>query len=159
MLSNCGVREDSWKSLDCKRIKPVNPKGNKLWIFIARTGTEAKAPILWPPNGNSLKLTEKAPDARKDWRQEEKGTTEDKLVGWHHWLNGHEFEQTPGVGEGQGSLACCSPWGHRVRHDWTTNIFTQSDAIVDYPVLWTTDHSFSISNQGQKGATATMEVH
>ena len=107
-----GVREDSWKSLDCKRIKPVNPKGNKLWIFIARTGTEAKAPILWPPDGKS-QFIRKDPDAGKDWRQEEKGTTEDKLVGWHHWLNGHEFEQTPGVGEGQGSLACCSPWGHK----------------------------------------------
>ena len=110
MLSNCGVREDSWESLDCKRIKPVNPKGNQLWIFIGRTDAEAEAPILWPPDGKS-QFIRKEPDAGKDWRQEEKGTTEDELVGWHHWLNGHEFAQTPGAGEGQGSLACCSPWG------------------------------------------------
>ena len=95
--------------LDCKEVKPINPKGNQSWIFIGRTDAEAEAPILWSPDAQSW-LTGKDPDAGKDWRQEEKGMTEDEMVGWHHWLNWHEFEQAPGDGEGQGSLACCSPW-------------------------------------------------
>ena len=82
------------------------------WIFIGRTDAEAETPILWPPDARNW-LSGKDPDAGKDWRQEEKGTTEDEMVGWHHWLDGHEFEQTPGAGEGQGNLACCSPWGHK----------------------------------------------
>ena len=98
--------------LDCKEIKLVNPKGNQPWIFIGRTDAEAKAPILWPPDKKSWHFG-KDSGAGKDWRQEEKGTTEDEVVGWHHLLNGHEFEQVPGDGEGQGSLACCSPWGHK----------------------------------------------
>ena len=98
--------------LDCKEIKPVNPKGNQSWIFIGRTDAEVETPILWSPDGKNW-LTGKDPDIGKDWRQEKKGTTEDKMVGWHHPLNGHEFEQASGVGDGQGSLACCSPWGHK----------------------------------------------
>ena len=97
--------------LDCK-IKPVNPKRNQSWIFIERTDAEAETPILWPPDVKNW-LVGKDPDAGKDWRQEEKGTTEDEMVGWHHRLSGHEFEQAPGVGDGQGSLACCRPWGHK----------------------------------------------
>ena len=96
--------------LDCKEIKPVNPKGNQPWIFIGRTDAESEAPILWPPDAKSW-LIVKDPDAGQDWRQEEKGATEDEMVGWHHWINGHESEQAPGDGEGQGSLACCSPRG------------------------------------------------
>ena len=98
--------------LDSKEIKPVNPKGNQSGIFTGRTDAEAKAPILWPPDAKS-QLIGKDPDAGKDWRQEEKGTTEDEMVGWHHWLNGHEFEQAPGDGEGQGSVVCSSPRGHK----------------------------------------------
>ena len=94
--------------LDCKEMKPIYPKGNQSWIFIGMTDTET--PILWPSDAKNW-LIGKDPDSGKDWRQEEKGTTEDEMVGWHHWLDGHEFEQTPGVGDGQGSLACCSPWG------------------------------------------------
>ena len=94
----------SW-SLDSKEIKPVNPKGNQLQIFIERTDAEAEAPTLWPPDVKSW-ITGKVPDAGKDWEQKEKGMTEDEMAGWHHWLNGHEFEQTPGDGEGQGRLAC-----------------------------------------------------
>ena len=109
MLLNCGVGEDFESLLDCKEIKPGNPKGDQSWIFTGGTDAEAEAPILWPPDLKSW-LIGKAPDAGKDWRQKEKGMTEDKMVGWHHWLNGHEFEQAPGDGEGQG-LACCSPWG------------------------------------------------
>ena len=96
--------------LDCKEIKSVNPKGNQSWIFFGRT--DADAPILWPPDGKSW-LSKKDPDAGKDWRQEEKGTTENKMVRWHHRLNGHVFEQAPGDGDGQGGLVCCSPWGRQ----------------------------------------------
>ena len=98
--------------LDCKEIQPVHPKGNQSWIFIGRTDPEAETPILWPPDAKN-RLIVKDPDAGKDWRQEEKGTTEDEMVGWHHQLNGHEFEWTPGISDGQGSLACCSPWGRK----------------------------------------------
>ena len=98
--------------LDCKEIKPVNPEGNQSWIFIGRTDAEAETPILWPPDAKSW-LIWKDSDARKDRRQKEKGTTEDEMVGWLHWLDGHEFEQAPAIGEGQGSLGCCSPWGCR----------------------------------------------
>ena len=109
--------------LDCKEIKPVNPKGNQSWIFIAITNADAEAPILWPPDAKS-QLTGKDPDAGRDWRQEEKGTTEDEMVGWHHWLDGHVSEKAPGVGDGQGGLVCCSPWGHKEsdttkRLNWT----------------------------------------
>ena len=86
--------------LDCKEIQPVNPKGNQFWMFIGRTDVETEAPILWPPDAKNW-LIRKDPDAGKDWRQEEKGTTEDDMVGWHHQLNGHEFEQAPGGGNGQ----------------------------------------------------------
>ena len=96
--------------LDCKEIQPVYPKGNQSWIFIGRTDAEAETSILWPPDAKNW-LIGKDPDAGKDWMQEEKRTTEDEMVGWHHWLNGHEFEQAPGVGDGQGGLACCIPWG------------------------------------------------
>ena len=104
--------------LDCK-IKPVNPKGNQSWIFIGRTDAEAETPILWPPDAMNW-LIGKDPDAGKDWRQE-KGTTEDETVGWHHWLDGQEFEQVLGVGDGQGRLACCSSWGHKELNttDWS----------------------------------------
>ena len=96
--------------LDCKGIHPVHPIGNQSWIFIGRTNTEAETPILWPRAGKNW-LIEKDPEAGKDWRQEEKGMTEDEIVGWHHRLSGHEFEKIPENSEGQMSLACYSPWG------------------------------------------------
>ena len=105
--------------LDSKEIQPVNPKGNQPWIFIGRTAAEAEAPILWPPDVKSW-LIGKDTDAGKDWRREEKGPTEDEVVGWHHRIDGHEFEQTLGDSRGQGSPACCSPWARRVGHDWAT---------------------------------------
>ena len=95
-----------------KKKKTVNSKGNQYWIFIWRTEAEAEAPILRLPDAKSW-LIGKDPDAGKDWRREKKGTTEDEMVGWHHRLNGREFEQEAGVGEGQRSLECCSPWGHK----------------------------------------------
>ena len=96
--------------LDCKEIQTVHPNGNQSWIFIGRTDAENETPILWPPDAKNW-LIGKDHDAGQDWGQEEKGMTEDEMVGWHHWLNEHEFEQTLGVGDGQGNLACCSPWG------------------------------------------------
>ena len=98
--------------LDCKEIQPVHPKGNQSWIFIGRTDVEAEVSLLWPPDAKNW-LIWKDPDAGKDWRWEEKGTTEDEMVGWHHWLNGHELEQALGVGDGQGGLVCCSPRGRK----------------------------------------------
>ena len=119
--------------LDSKEIKPVNPKGSHQWIFIGRTDAEAEALILWPPNEKS-RLTGKAADAGKDWRQEEKGMIEDEMVGWHHWLDGHEFEQAPGDGEGQGSLTCCSPWGQK-ESDTTEELNDDNEEEV-HPWQW-----------------------
>ena len=101
----CGVGEDSWESL-------VHPRGNQSWIFIGRTNAEAETPVLWPPDAKNW-LIWKDPDARQDWSQEKKGMTDDEMVGWHHRLDGHEFEWALGVGQGQRSLACCSPWGRK----------------------------------------------
>ena len=109
--------------LDCKEIQPVHPKGDQSWVFIGRTDVEAETPILWPPDAKSW-LIWKDPDAGKDWGQEEKGMTEDKMVGWHHQLDGHGFGWTLGVGDGQGGLACCDSWGRKKSHtterlNWT----------------------------------------
>ena len=98
--------------LDCKEIQPGHPKGDQSWVFIGRTDAKAETPIFWPPHGKSW-LIGKDPDAGRDWGQEEKGTTEDEMAWWHHQLNGHEFGWTPGVGDGQGGLACCNSWGHK----------------------------------------------
>ena len=123
MLLNCGVGKDSWDSLGLQGDQPVHPKGDWSWVFIGSTDVEAETPILWPPDVKSW-LIGKDPDAGKDWRQEEKGMTEDEVVGWHHWLNGHGFGWTPGVGDGQGGLVCCGSWGLREsdtteRLNWT----------------------------------------
>ena len=118
--------------LDCKEIQPVHSKGDQPWVFNGRTNTEAEASIFWPPDATNW-LIGKDPDAGKDWRWEEKGTTEDEMVGWHHWLKGHESEQALGVGDGQGSLACCSPWGHRVGHNWVTEL---NWVILDCQMAW-----------------------
>ena len=104
-------------ALDCKEIQPVHAKRNQSWIFIGRTDVEAETLILWPPDENWL--IGKDPGAGKDWRQEEKGATEDEMIGWHHWLSGQEFEQALGAGDGQGGLTCCSPWGCKRLSDWT----------------------------------------
>ena len=108
---------------DCKEIQPVHPKGNQSWIFIGRTDDKAETPVLWPPIMKNW-LIGKDPDAGKDWRQEVKGTREGEIVGWHHGFDGHEFEQAPGVGDGQEGLACSRPWGHKESHsterlNWT----------------------------------------
>ena len=98
--------------LDYEEIKPVNPKGNQSWIFIGRTDVEVETPIFWPPDAKNW-LIGKDPDAGKDWGQEEKGMTEDEMVGWHHRLDGHGFGWTLGVGDGQGGLVCCDSWGRK----------------------------------------------
>ena len=98
--------------LGSREVKPVNPKRNQFWIFIGRTDAEAEAPIVWLPDRKKW-LLRKDPDAGKDWRQEEKGMTEDEMVGWHHRLDGPKFEQALWVGDGQGGLACCSSWGRK----------------------------------------------
>ena len=126
MLLNYGVGEALESPLDCKEIKPGNPKGNQPWIFIGRTDAEAEIPILWP-RGKEL-TPWKRPWCWKDWGQEEKGMTEDEAVRWHHRHDGHEFEQAPGVGDGQGGLACCSPWGSKEsdmteRLNWTEQCY------------------------------------
>ena len=116
------LEKTSETPLDCKKNKQINPKRNQPWIFIGRTEAEAEAPILWPPDTKSW-LIRKDPGAGKDWGQEKKGMIEDEMVEWHYRLKGHEFEQTPGVSEGQGNLVCSSLWGHRVQtqlSDWTT---------------------------------------
>ena len=110
MHLNCGAGEDSWGPLDCKEIQPVHSKGDQSWDFFGRNDAEAETPVLWPPHAKSW-LTGKDSDAGRDWGQEEKGTTEDEMSGWHHWLDGHESEWTLGVGYGQGGLACCDSWG------------------------------------------------
>ena len=118
-----GVLEKTPESpLDCREIKPANPKGNQSWVFIGRTDAEAEPPILWAPDVK-IQLIGKYPDGGKEWRQEEKGTAEDQMVGWHHQFNGKEFEQALGDGEEQGNLVYCS---HGITNcqtwlsDWTT---------------------------------------
>ena len=106
-------KKNTWDSLGCKGIKPVNPKRNQSWLFIRRTDAETEAPILWPIPDAKSQLIGKDPDAGKDWGQEEKRVIEDEMVGWHHPLHGHEFEQALGDNEGQGSLVSCSPRGRK----------------------------------------------
>ena len=120
--------------LDCKENKPVNPKGNQSWIFTERSHAETETPIPWPPHAKNW-LLGKDPDAGKDWRLE-KGTAEDETVGWHHWLDGREFEQVLGVGDGQGGLVCCSPWGHTESAttelvNWTTSCHHHRESQVE----------------------------
>ena len=111
-------------------------KGNQSWIFIGRTDTEAEAPILWPSDAKNW-LIGKDPDAGKDWRWEEKGKTEDEMVGWHHWLDGREFEWAPGVGDGQGSLACCGSWGHKESDmtEWLTWLMILALGFLSIPAV------------------------
>ena len=114
--------------LDCKEIQPVHPEGNQSWIFIGRTDAEAETPILWPPDAKNW-LIGKDRDAGKDWRQE-KGTTEGEMVGWHHWLNGHEFEQAPGVVMDRGPGVLQSMGSQRVGHDWATELNSSLNSLV-----------------------------
>ena len=146
--------------LDCKEIQPVHPKGNQSWIFIGRTDVEAETPILWPPDARNW-LTGKDRDAGKEWRWEEKGTTEDEMVWWHHWLNGHKFEKAPGVGDGQGSLACCSPLGLKESDtteqlNWTEKTTTSKPhASGDLSLLWPLPIGLASGGSGIQLSSAT----
>ena len=131
MVFQTEVLEKTLESpLDSKEIQAAHPKGNRSWIFTGRTDAEDEAPFLWPPEAKS-QLFGKDPDPGRDWRREEKGMTEDEMVGWHQWLDVHEFEQAPGVGEEQGSLACCSPWG-RTESDMTERLNWPEASAVPY---------------------------
>ena len=146
--------------LDCKEIQPVHPKGDQSWVFVGRTDAEAETPILWPPHVKSW-LTGKDPDAGRDCGQEEKGTTEDEMAGWHHRLDGHEFEWTPGVGDRQGGLAYCDSWGCKESHttevtelNWTelwpsgNESKTEGVIFIRSRSLSVDDQQFSCGNQG-----------
>ena len=133
MLLNCAVGKTLESPLDCKDIQPIHPKGNQSWIFIGRIEVEAETPILWPPAVKSQHFG-KDPDSGKDGRQEEKGMTEDEMVGWHHKRNGHEFEQTRGDSDGQRSLLCCSQRDCKELDmtEWPNNIFIYFFALLRY---------------------------
>ena len=148
MLLNCGVGEDSWESLDCKEIQPVHLKGDQSWVFIGRTDVEAETLILWLTDGKSW-LIWKDPDAGKDWGQEEKETTEDEMIRWHHRHNGHGFGCIPGTDDGQGGLACCGSQGCKESDtneqlNWTELIFSwgsqgkNAELVCHSLVQWTT---------------------
>ena len=146
-------------SLDSKENKPINPKGNQLWIFIGRTNAEAETPILWPPDAKS-RLIGKDPDAGKDWGQEEKGVTEDEMIGWHQQLNAYEFEQTLGNSGGQGGLVYCSPWGHKkldttkgLNNNWYNTIFlafTLSHLVLTIPMQFRENKCYSAEFRVEK---------
>ena len=157
--------------LDSKEIKPVNSKGNQSWIFIRRTDAKAETLVLWSPEVKNW-ITGKDTDAGKVWAQNEKGATEDKMVGWHHWLNGHEFEQIPGDSEGHGNLACCSPWGLKSQtqlSNWTAtgesavktlsaNTGKEKDmatfsSILAWKISWTEEPGRLQSTWSQKSQT------
>ena len=134
MLSNCGVGENSWESLELQGYQTSQSERKSAMMFIGRTDTEAEVPILRPTDAKS-QLKGKVPDAGKDRWQEEKGTTEDEMVGWHHWLYGHECEQAPGDGEGQGSLVCCTSWGCK-ESDMTEQPQNYSTYTDKYLTVW-----------------------
>ena len=144
--------------LDCKEIKPVHPKGDQSWVFIGRTDAEAETPVLWPSDLKSW-LIWKDPDAGKDWGQEEKGMTEDKMAEWHHQLNGHWFGWTLGVGDGQGGLACCGSWG-RGKLDttewlkWTELNWTELNGLVVFPTFFSLSLNLAIKNSWSEPQSA-----
>ena len=148
MLSNCGVGEDSWESLGLQGDPTIHSEGDEPWDFFGRNDAKAETPVLWPPQVKSWFIG-KDPDAGRDWGQEEKGTTEDEMAGWHHWLNGRESEWTPGVGDGQEGLACCDSWGLKEldtteRLIWSDCFLAQYSAWL-YTVLFHTSVSFLIT--------------
>ena len=129
MLLNCDVGEDSWESLDCREIQPVHSEGDQPWVFFGRNDAKAETLVLWPPHAKSW-LIGKVSDAGRDWGQEKKGTTEDDMAGWHQRLDRWESEWTPGVGDGQGGLACCDSWSHKE----SDTVFLDSTGVISYSI-------------------------
>ena len=162
MFLNCGVGEDSWEPLGLQGDQPVHPKANQSWIFIGRTDAEAEAPILRPHDTKNW-LIGKEFDAGKDWWWAEKGMTEDEMVGWHHQLDGHEFEQAPRVGDGQGNLAYCSPWGRKESERWLSNWPDWQRGFKFKKRRWITQRltirgNYSILAEEAKGENVVSEV-
>ena len=121
--------------LDCREIQPVHSKGDQPWDFFGRNDAKAETPVFWPPHSKSW-LIGKDSDAGRDWGQEEKGMTEGEMAGWHHWLDGCESWWTPGVGDGQGGLACCDSWGCRVGHHWATELNWCFLNVIFFDIIW-----------------------
>ena len=144
MLLNCGVGEDSWESLGLQEIQPVHSEGDQPWDFFGGNDAEAETPVLWPPHVKSW-LIGRDSDAGRDWGQVEKGTTEDEMAGWHHWLDGRESGWTPGVGDGQGGLVCCDSWGHK-ESDMTERLIWSDlmDRETANQVWWKYGRSYDI---------------
>ena len=167
MLLNCGVGEDSWESLG-QQGDPLSPStGNQSLIFIGRTDAKAETPILWPLDMKNWLIWED-PNAGKDWRLDENGTTEDEMAGWHHWLNEHEFEWSLGVGDGHGGLAGCSPWGHnesdtteRLKWDVTLTAFSSNCELHlgFVSLLYWCDWWLCTKNMKGKEAWSKVEKH
>ena len=147
--------------LNCKEIQPVHPKGDQSWVFFGRTDVEAETPILWPPHAKSW-LIGKDSDARRDWGQEEKGMTEDEMAGWHHQLDGHEFEWTLGVGDGQGGLVCCDSWVAKSRtrlRDWTEPNWILILLIIRFVMLHIqTSIKYRIKNKNEESRNHIKEM-
>ena len=118
--------------LDCKEIQPVHSEGDQPWVFFGRNNAKAETPVFWPPHAKSW-LIGKDSDAGRDWGQEKRGTTEDEMAGWHHWLDECESGWTPGVGDGQGGLACCNSWGRKESD--TTELLNWTELIVEETAL------------------------
>ena len=158
MLLNCGVGEDSWDSPGCKETQPVHPK-DQSWVFIGRADVEAETPVLWPPDAKSW-LIRKDCDARKDWGQEEKETTEDEKVGWHRQLTGHGFGWTPGVTDGQGGLVCCGSWG-RKESDMTKRLkWTElNNHKWMWPLGWAQKSTIKVVNSFKNLKVSTSDAH
>ena len=134
--------------LDCKEIQPVHSEGDQLWDFFGRNDAKAETPVLWPPHAKSW-LIGKDSHVGRDWGQEEKGMTEDEMAGWHHCLDGHESEWTPGGGDGQGGLACCDSWGRKEsdtteRLNWTELYFLTSISLFMVTMLGIETNSFCL---------------
>ena len=149
MLLSCGAGEASWKSLGLQG-GPTSPFWrDQPWDFFGRNGAKAETPVLWPPHAKSW-LIGKDSDAGRDWGQEEKGTTEDEMVGWHHWLDGHESEWTPGVGDGQGGMACCDSWRRKEsdrteRLNWTESMCGRWREEGILFLWWTLDQNLAFA--------------
>ena len=145
--------------LDCKEIQPVLSEGDQPWDFFGRNDAKAETPVLWPPHAKSW-LIGKDSDAGRDWGQEEKGTTEDEMAGWHHWLDGCESEWTLGVGDGQGGLACCSSWGHK-ESDMTERLnWTELNNLLYWlcQSLWLCGSQQTVENSERNGNTRPPDL-